>query len=267
MFRHCKMMLPLVAVVQFSAFSRELINNYNNKEQQWKSEQVELISKAAEYKELKDQFIKYEALLEEIQIAIIDKTSYERITVICKAIYNAKCVGVRCFDVKLAQDMKAHNSLTAIAMYDDLITKLTPCLRIPNIHIQQFIDEKADLHSKLKVMNVAASADDGTQHEWDVDQWMSSCPCKDDRNIEFFKERISEQMEAEEYKESLHQLNQSYAVAAAEWRKEKLDIGLKMQSIQQELTKLQQCVGVRCYDVKLAQDMKAHNSLTAIAMI
>ncbi|KAF4525911.1 hypothetical protein B566_EDAN014628 [Ephemera danica] len=138
------------------------------------------------------------------------------------------------------------------------------------------------------VMNVAVSADDGTQQEWGVDQWMASCNCKDDRNIELFKEFSafsrelinncsnkeqrwkSEQMQlmsqAAEYKLALHQLNQSNAQAAAEWRREKLDLSLKLQNNEQELTKMQQCVGVRCYDVKSAQDMKAHNSLTAIAM-
>ncbi|KAF4530419.1 hypothetical protein B566_EDAN018522 [Ephemera danica] len=68
------------------------------------------------------------------------------------------CVGVRCYDVKLAQDMKAHNSLTAIAMYDDLIRKLTPCLIASNISIQQLIAEKADIYSKLKKMLVCRRA-------------------------------------------------------------------------------------------------------------
>ncbi|KAF4525912.1 hypothetical protein B566_EDAN014629 [Ephemera danica] len=119
------------------------------------------------------------------------------------------------------------------------------------------------LVAAVQVMNVATSADDGTQHEWGVDQWMASCNCKNDRNIELFKEGISEQIEA---KESLYQLNESYALAAAEWRREQLDLKVKLQNNEQKLTKLRQCDGVRCYDVKLAQDMKAHNYLTAITM-
>ena len=54
--------------------------------------------------------------------------------------------------------------------------------------IEIICDRIIKISFAVQVMNVAASVDDGTQQEWGVDQWMASCNCKNDRNIELFKE-------------------------------------------------------------------------------
>ena len=66
---------------------------------------------------------------------------------------------------------------------------------------------------------------------------INNCSNKEQR---WKSEQMQLMSQAAEYKLALHQLNQSYAQAASEWRREKLDLNLKLQNNEQELTKLQQ---------------------------